>query len=149
MQDYEQKALKFFNESHNCSQSVLAALSSELGLSEQQAIAVAAGFGAGVCFQGQICGAVSGAYMVLGLHSGNQFNDGESIKENTYQLINYFNKEFKQIHKETNCTKLVGFDISTSEGMNSAIEQGVFSSRCPNFVQSAVSICKKIFSKYN
>lgn len=145
--NYEEKALTFFEKSHNCSQSVLAAFSNSFGVSDHQALSIASGFGAGMCFQKQICGAVTGAYMVLGLQSGSRFNEGESIKENTYQLVRVFNKEFEKLYKTTNCNKLLGVDISTPEGIEKAIETGVFKSKCPEFVRGAVQICNAIITK--
>ena len=144
MSKIEEKALELFENSHNCSQSVLSALSSRLDITHKQAVSLAAGFGAGICFQGQTCGAVTGAYMALGLQSGSLFDDGESIKENTYQYIRKYNDEFENLHGTTNCAKLLGIDISTESGVQEATDMGVFKTKCPEFIRSSVSICKEL-----
>lgn len=144
MKDPVDIALNLFENSHNCSQSVLGAFSDHFGMTQHQALSVASGFGAGICFQGKTCGAVTGAYMLLGLYSGSKFTDGESIKENTYQLINAFNKEFKSQYQSTNCSTLLDVDISNQIGLDKAIELGVFKTKCPELVKSAVTICKKL-----
>ena len=56
------------------------------------------GFGGGMARAGKTCGAVTGAYMVLGLSQRiNENNSRESI-ERTYKLIHDFNREFKAMH---------------------------------------------------
>lgn len=64
--DIKEKALGFHNCGFNCAQSVLAACAEYTGLGEDTALAISAGFGGGLR-SGEICGAVSGAVMALGL----------------------------------------------------------------------------------
>ena len=61
---HEEKAIKIFWEKFNCSQAVLGAFAEELGMSEEQAMKVALCFSGGAR-KGEVCGAVSGAIMVL------------------------------------------------------------------------------------
>ena len=51
---------------YNCAQSVLVSLAPALGLTEEQAMGVAANFGGGMKM-GSVCGAVTGSLMALGL----------------------------------------------------------------------------------
>jgi C_GCAxxG_C_C family probable redox protein len=143
----KEKATQLFTESYNCSQSTLGVFAEDLGLSFQQATAIAAGFGAGICYQGKTCGAVTGAYMVLGLFSGRQFTEHEMVKENTYQLICEFNKKFEGLHGTTECKQLLNVDISTPEGIDKARNMGLFSTKCPLFVADAVEFIEKTVEK--
>lgn len=140
MSENEIKALKLFENNHNCSQAVFATIGSKLGISESNAVAIAAGFGAGMCYQGRTCGAVTGAYMALGVLSSKKFTLAEDIKEYSYQLISDFNKKFSEKHKTTICNELLGVDMSTTEGIEKAKEAELFVTLCPKFVASAVSI---------
>ena len=45
---HEEKALSYFKDKFHCSQSVLAAYADELGLTEEQALKIAACFNAGM-----------------------------------------------------------------------------------------------------
>ena len=54
------------NVHYNCAQAVLVPFAAEMGLSEEQAYALGAHFGAGMR-HGSTCGAVTGALMVLGM----------------------------------------------------------------------------------
>ena len=61
-----QKAMEYHEKGLNCGQSVLAAFTDITGFTEEQSIALASGFGGGMrC--GEMCGAVSGALMAVGL----------------------------------------------------------------------------------
>lgn len=143
MSENEAKALKLFENNHNCSQAVFVTIGSKLGISETDAVAIAAGFGAGMCYQGRTCGAVTGAYMTLGVLSSKKFTKAEDIKEYSYQLISGFNKSFTEKHKTTICNELLGVDMSTPEGIEKAKENDLFVSQCPRFVASAISILEK------
>lgn len=72
-----EKALEYHKGGFNCAQSVLAALNEYTGLDDCAALAVSAGFGGGLR-SGEICGAVSGAVMALGLAF--PFNDAENAE---------------------------------------------------------------------
>ncbi|MCR5128932.1 MAG: C-GCAxxG-C-C family protein [Lachnospiraceae bacterium] len=76
---HKEKAMKIFYEKFNCSQAVLGAYADDYGLTEYQAMKVAACFSGGVR-KGEVCGAVSGAIMVIGL----KYGDGPDYKATAY-----------------------------------------------------------------
>ncbi|MDP3565236.1 MAG: C-GCAxxG-C-C family protein [Methanoregula sp.] len=61
------EALASFQTGITCSSAVFSAFADELGLDDRTAKKIACGFGAGISKTGNICGAVSGAIMVIGL----------------------------------------------------------------------------------
>jgi C_GCAxxG_C_C family probable redox protein len=69
-------AVARFRQDFNCAQSVLVAFAPQLGMDESQALKLASPFGGGVVRRGQICGAVTGALMVLGLAQGRRIPTG-------------------------------------------------------------------------
>lgn len=75
---HKEKAAALFDEKFNCSQAVLGAFAEEYGLSEEQALHIALCFSAGMR-KGEVCGAVSGAIMVLGLKYANEHNAFRTI----------------------------------------------------------------------
>lgn len=127
----------------NCSQTVFSLFASELGINEKAALKIASGFGGGMT-RAETCGAVTGAYMVIGMKHGHDILDQEK-KANTKMLIQKFNLEFEKKHDSLICKKLTGYDISTDEGAQSARENGVFVTKCPLFIQSACEILEKEF----
>lgn len=66
MSIYGDKAFEAFHKGYNCSQSVALAFAPEMGLSEEQALKMAAGFGGGFGRMREVCGAFSGLTLVLG-----------------------------------------------------------------------------------
>lgn len=133
-----------FGAGFSCSQSVLRAFAAELGLDVDVATRVATAFGGGVARTGRICGAVSGALMVIGLRYGNTLPADRGAKEATYTLARKFMDEFALQHQSINCPGLLGCDIGTPEGMQQAREQGFFKTQCPEYVQDAVRILEKM-----
>jgi C_GCAxxG_C_C family probable redox protein len=130
-------AVTRFHQGFNCSQSVLVAFAPQLGLDESQALKLASPFGGGVARRAQTCGAVTGALMALGLARG---ADTPAGKEAAYLLGQEFLQRFESRHATILCRELLGCDISTPEGRQQALEQGAFTTLCPQFVRDAAEI---------
>jgi C_GCAxxG_C_C family probable redox protein len=122
----------------NCAQTVFSLHADELGLDEKTALKITSGFGGGMACA-ETCGAVTGAYMVIGMKHGNDTSDPEA-KAHTKQMIQLFNEQFKAAHGTLICKELTGFDISTPEGSEAATEAEVFTQKCPAFVKTACDI---------
>jgi C_GCAxxG_C_C family probable redox protein len=138
-------AAEHFDQGFNCAQSVLAAFTSHLGLSESQALKLASPFGGGIARRGQVCGAVSGALLVLGLARG---SDTPAGKEAAYQMAQEFLKCFEDRHASILCRDLLGCDISTPEDFQRARQQGLFSTTCPQFVLDGVDIVQSMLAEF-
>ena len=90
-------ALRRFNElNQNCAQAVLAAHGPALGLDEASCLRVAACFGAGIGRQGQTCGALTGACMVLGLRYGHEMAEGLAGRGRVYGRVQALTKRFEE-----------------------------------------------------
>jgi C_GCAxxG_C_C family probable redox protein len=137
-------ARKLFNKGLNCAQSVLAAKSDLTGLSVTDSLKIATGFGAGMAKMQQTCGAVTGAYMVIGALHGRVNPDDEASRDKTYSLIEDFNKRFIELHGSLNCRELLGVDLQNKEGLEEAEREGYFQSRCAKFVEDAENILDEI-----
>lgn len=111
-----EEALTRFKEGLTCSQAILITYGKQYGVNENTAKMIARSFGGGMARTCQTCGAVTGAYMVLGLRNG-QDNEKEA-KEKTYALVREFAHRFQQIHGDVNCQQLLGCDLGTTEGQN-------------------------------
>jgi C_GCAxxG_C_C family probable redox protein len=141
-----QTALERFNNGFNCSQSVLSSFSEQFGLDCEKAFKVATGFGGGMHMAGT-CGAVTGAFMVLGLKYGNSTAQNRQAKEKTYEMVSQFTDRFKRRNKSVECGKLLDCDISTPEGMKEAQDKGLFTSVCPRVVQDAAEILEEMLAE--
>ena len=128
----------------DAAQSVLVAFAAQLGLDESRALKLASPFGGGVSRRGEVCGAVTGALMVLGLAQG---SDTPAGKESAYLLGQDFLQRFEVRHGTILCRKLINCDISTPEGLQQARERGVFTALCPLFVRNATEIARTLLAK--
>jgi C_GCAxxG_C_C family probable redox protein len=137
-------AVECFNRSYSCSQSVLSAYSGEFGMDKEQAYRVAGAFGAGMGRMCETCGAVTGAFMVLGLKYGKVKMEDEAAKEKTYALVRQFADEFTARNGSIVCRELLGCDIGTPEGMKYAKENRLTSTKCPKYVRDAADILEHL-----
>ena len=133
------KAAGIFKEGFSCSMAVLGAYCEQFGLDKYLAYKVSSGFGGGMHLD-QTCGAVTGAFMVLGLKFGRIKADDIEAKIKVAKLTNEFAKKFKARHGSITCTALLGHNISTPEGFEEAKKKDAFKKLCPKYVISAAEI---------
>ena len=137
---HEEKAVQYYQSGYLCSQAVLAAYAEEYGLTEEQALKLGTCLGAGMR-KGEVCGACTGALMVLGLMHDDPKNR-KTAYENTKQFLN----DFRDVNGSYLCNDLLGCDVRTPEGVQYARDHHLFTEFCPKMVASAVEILEKIMS---
>ncbi len=142
--DKADRAVSSFKEGLNCSQSVLSTYSKLFGLNHEDALKIAQAFGGGMARMGQTCGAVTGAFMVIGLKHGKVKAEDEEAKEKTYEIVREFVKRFKSLHGSIMCKDLLGYDLDNPEEREQIEEKQICETRCPEFVQNAVEILGKL-----
>lgn len=141
--DYKEKALSYFKNNFNCSQAVFATFAPEFGVTEELALKIATQFGGGArC--GQMCGAVSGALMVLGLKYGHYHSIDNDEKAKAYALTVEFNKRFCELNKSIVCKELLGYDLSIPDQMKKIRQDNLFSTICPKLIADATEIVEEI-----
>jgi C_GCAxxG_C_C family probable redox protein len=138
------QATTLFQQGFNCSQAVCAAYAPSLGLSREMALRIASGFGGGMGRHGEVCGAVTGAIMAIGLKAGPIEATDAAAKENAYALSHQVIEQFKDRHGAISCRELLGCDIGQPEGLQQAREAQLFTQRCPLFVRAAAEIVSKL-----
>ncbi|MDP4118799.1 MAG: C-GCAxxG-C-C family (seleno)protein [Bacillota bacterium] len=137
------KALSYFSNNFNCSQSVFTTFAIEMGIAEDIALKLATEFGGGArC--GQMCGAVSGALMVLGLNYGHYHSDNQDEKAKAYSLAVDFNERFCKKNKSIVCKDLLGYDLSVSKELAVIKEKNLFQTVCPKMITDAVEILEQM-----
>ncbi|MBA7478753.1 hypothetical protein ES707_14181 [subsurface metagenome] len=142
-----EQAVRKFGKGFNCSQAVLSVYAEEFGLCRETALKIACGFGGGMGRMALTCGAVTGAFMVIGLKYGNVDANEKVIKEKTYGLVREFARRFEKRNGSSICRELLGCDISEPEGLKSAKENDLFTSVCPGLVQDAVEILEEMLAE--
>ena len=141
--DHVKKAKELYEQGFYCSQAVLAAFADELGLTEKQALQVGSCFGGGMC-KGEVCGACTGALMILGMKYGRYISDDWDRQTKANDIAVKFLELFSKENSSYICNELLGCDIATSEGKAYAREHNLFAEFCPKMVASAVEIVEQL-----
>ncbi len=134
-----------FLKSMNCSQAILETYAPSLGMTVQQARKVAAAFAGGMGM-GSECGALTGAYMVIGMKYGKTVDSDSHADTETFKRVTELTKEFKARHKHIGCSELLESDMGTPDGIQKAAGKGYFTSRCPGFVNTVAEILDKVLA---
>ena len=138
------EALASFRSGFTCSSAVFSAFSDELGLDPDTAKKIACGFGAGISKSGNICGAVSGAIMVIGLKYGKTMQGYDAATDKTRARVREFLQEFTGRHGSVNCTELLGYNLGNPEEFAQARDNKLFVTKCPEFVGDAAAILERL-----
>lgn len=140
-------AVEMFAEGYSCSQALLGAFAPRFGLNREAALKLASPFGGGIARQGQLCGATSGAIMVLGLHGGRTDPDDQATRDTNDALVREFMERFQASKGSTMCNELTGVDISNTQKREVAQEGGVFERVCPEVVRLAASLVLELIER--
>jgi C_GCAxxG_C_C family probable redox protein len=140
MEEIEEKAILTFRAGLNCSQAVAAAFAEKLGYDREMVLDLATGFGGGMGHMQETCGAVTGAFMVLGMYNRRIRPDNLTRKQNTYPMVQKFNARFLEIHSTTRCIDLIRCDLNTPEGKALAKENRVHETICEDCISTSVRI---------
>jgi C_GCAxxG_C_C family probable redox protein len=139
-----QQAQSLFSAGYLCSQSILITYAPLFGLEPGTAAKIGAPFGGGIARRGDTCGAVNGAFMVLGLKYGHASADDLESKEEAYRKVEEFIIEFQNRNGSIRCNELLACDISTPQGLQFAYDQQLFTTLCPGFVADSVEILDQV-----
>lgn len=128
----------------NCAQSVVSVYAEQMGLDLDAALRVSMAFGGGMGRGGNTCGAVTGAYMVLGLSQNIPPENPREAIDKTYGLVQQFNELFTAKHGSLLCRELLGCDMSQPDGIEEARDKGLFAKICTSLVHDAVEIVEEL-----
>ncbi|MCQ1538170.1 C_GCAxxG_C_C family protein [Methanocalculus taiwanensis] len=137
-------ALTAFNNGFTCSSAVFSAFSDDLGLSGDLAKKISCGFGAGISRTGNICGAVSGAILAIGLKYGKAEEGDNAANEKTRALVRQFIDEFCEKNGSINCSELLGYNLGSQDEYEQARAENLFATKCPQYVRDAALILEQI-----
>lgn len=139
MSKYTDRAVELFLKGYNCSQAVFVAFATDLGLSEETALAVSMGLGGGVGRMREVCGAVSGSAMVVGLkYPGLD-------KKDVYEKVRAIADEFKKTNRSIVCKELLGLTAAEKSAAPEVRNEEYYKKRpCVKIVEDAAAATEKI-----
>lgn len=98
----------YFSEGYNCAQSVVLAFKDEVNIGEEALKKISSSFGGGMGRMREVCGAVSGMLMVLGLLKGYSDPGDVKYKGEYYAIIQSLAGKFKDKNGSIICRELLG-----------------------------------------
>ena len=139
--NHSEIAKKLFMEGYNCAQSVLCAFDDVTGLDRETSAKLASSFGAGMGRMREVCGAVSGALMVLGIAYGHDDPGDIEAKEKHYALVQDFAARFREKNGSIICRELLS-GVEVTPGVKPEARTDAYYKKrpCPELVACAADI---------
>jgi C_GCAxxG_C_C family probable redox protein len=142
------RALEKFLEGFNCAQSVLHPFCGDAKLDKNLALKFSCGFGAGMGRREEICGAVSGGIMVLGMKYGRGEKDPRAATERTYALTRELMERFVEKHGAYTCRQLLGgCELTSEEGRQYFRDNDLGVKVCRQCVRNSAEIVEDIIRR--
>jgi C_GCAxxG_C_C family probable redox protein len=138
-------AVALFADGHSCAQAVFEAYAPSLGLEAETAARIATGFSGGMHLGG-MCGAASGAIIVLGLALSDEECTTRLGRASVLDAVGEFAGSFRERAGALDCPDILGCDLRTPEGMQEAVDEDRFGRVCPNAVRDAATILGEILA---
>ena len=145
MSKHSDKAVELFKEGYNCSQAVLCAFADETGLDNDTALKLASSFGGGMGRLREVCGALTGEFMIAGIKYGYTDVHNHSLKSDHYKLIQEIAKEFRDLNGSIICRELLGLNKGISEPVPEKRTEAYYKKRpCVELVRLAAENMDRI-----
>ncbi len=144
MNSKQEKAIQTFRSGYNCAQSVLTAFLDDFDADVETTLQLTTGFGAGMGRLQKTCGAVTGAFMVLGLYNAKTLTTYQERKEKIQSMIQDFHRQFVSRYHTTDCKQLLNCDLNTEEGQQYASNLNLFETTCEDCVSQSVKILEEM-----
>lgn len=147
--DHGVKAADNFAKGYNCAQSVVLAYADEIGLERKTALMLSSSFGGGMGRLREVCGAVSGIFMVAGIKFGYSDPQDNAAKKNLYRLVQEFAHRFEEENGSIICRELLCMSVKKDSPEPEKRTGEYYKKRpCKELVASAADIfdylCKEV-----
>lgn len=140
-----------FMNGYNCSQAVLLAFCEDFGLEKETALKISEPFGGGMGRMREVCGTVTGMFMVIGLAMGNDNSKDNTTKKNVYKSVQELAEKFKEDNGSIICRELLGLQKANKESyVPSERTTEYYKKRpCPELCKYAADILEEYLKKEN
>ena len=145
----KQQAVIYFEAGYNCSQAVFMAYSDMYGIGPETAAKLATSFGGGMGRLREVCGAVSGMFLVLGLQYPFTDTKDKLAKNTNYKAVQRTASEFKSIMGSYICADLLKLKHEPQSSESLERNEAYYKSRpCTRCVKLAAEIVGKEIVHY-
>lgn len=143
-----EKAAAYFKEGYNCAQAVILSFADELELDEKTLAKLGSSFGGGMGRLREVCGAVSGMFMVYGLLRGYHLPEEDEEKGDNYKDIQAIAGEFQNIHGSIVCRDILKKPEGKDQPLPEKRTAGYYEARpCERCVYDAATILENFLRK--
>lgn len=144
MINHEQRAKELFLEGYNCAQSVVGAFCEDMDMDLKRALKMASSFGGGMGRLREVCGTVSGMFLVAGVLFGYDEPKNIAVKTEHYKRIQHLAEEFKKKNGSIVCRVLLGIEGKDTSYVPSERTAEYYKKRpCVELVGQAAAIMEK------
>lgn len=131
---------KYFCEGYNCCQSVVLAFCKECNINKEMALMLSSSFGGGMGRLREVCGAVTGMFIVAGLLKGYSDPTDKKAKDEHYKLIQSLAEEFNKVYGTYICRELLKVAGKESPISAPRTDEYYKTRPCVKFVMTACEI---------
>ena len=143
-------AMANFIKGYNCSQSVVLAFADMIDIDEATLSKLSSSFGGGMGRLREVCGSVSGMFMVAGLLYGYDGPETGQVKADHYARIQELAKRFEEKHGSIVCRELLGLSVRHDIPVPEARTSEYYKKRpCPEIIGDAAEILEQFINKQN
>ena len=146
MTDKQILASELFYKGYNCAQSVAGAFADELGMTQDELVAMSAAFGGGFARTRNLCGAVSGMGLVISIYMNKTQPDS---KGEVYATVREYTDRFISRFSTLNCGELLKnvADITSHPQPDVRTQEYYRKRPCTAFVAEAAGLLEEFFEK--
>lgn len=145
------KAMALFEQGYNCSQAVAGAFAEEAGVNFDTIVRMAGSFGGGMGRLREVCGAVSGMFMITGLLYGFDSPTDREAKKTLYEDVQSLAFAFKEKNGSYVCRELLGLSQKTADSPTPEPRtQAYYQKRpCKELVGDAAEILERFIAEHS
>ena len=140
MGKYGEKAKALFVEGYNCAQAVFAAFSDVTGIDLETSVKLSSGFGGGMGRMREVCGAVSGMFMVLNAVEGYTSPTDNVAKMELYAKVQKLAEKFKEQNGSIICREIVKESVTSTPEPTERNAEFYKKRPCGEYVEMAADI---------
>ncbi len=141
-------AMENFRKGYNCSQSIVLAFEDMLPVDKNLLSKLSSSFGGGMGRLREVCGSVSGMFMVAGLLYGYEGPETGEVKAEHYARIQELAHRFEEKHGSIVCRELLNLDIRHDQPVPEARTNEYYKKRpCPELIGDAAEILEQFIKE--
>ena len=141
-------AMDNFRKGYNCSQSIVLAFQDMLPIDIEPAMKMASSFGGGMGRLREVCGSVSGIFMIAGLLYGYDGPETGQVKAEHYAVIQELAHRFEEKHGTIICREMLGLSVRHDSPVPEARTKEYYKRRpCTEIIGDAAEILEQLIQE--